>query len=88
MSNTAPVAYQATQTLVDSFHAQAFTQAGAQSVSIATRDAASTASRHNHQRAVLKESAIATSALLSRGRRRIPAAFNLEHPLMGPHPTD
>ena len=88
MSSTAPVTYEATQTLADPFHARVLSRAGAQSALGAITDAASTASRHNPQRAVSKERAIATSVLLSRGRQGAPAALDPEHPLMGPHPTD
>jgi hypothetical protein len=88
MSYAAPVTYEATQTPGDPFHAQVLSPAGAQSVLGAISDAVSTASRHNRQRAVSKESAIATSVLLSRGRRGVPAVLDPEHPLMGPHPTD
>ena len=88
MSYTAPVTYEATQTLADPFHAQVLSRAGAQSALGAITDAASTASGHNPQSVVSKEREIATSVLLSPGHRRVPAALDPEHPLMGPHPTD
>ncbi len=88
MSYTTPVTHEATQTHADPFHAEVLSPAGAHSVLGAITDAASAASRHNPQRAVSKEGAIATSVLLSRGRRSVPAALDPEHPLMGPHPTD
>ena len=88
MSYTAPVTYEATQTLADPFHAQMLSRAEALSALGAVADAASTNSRHDRHRAVSKENAIATSVLLSRGRQGVPAALDPEHPLMGPHPTD
>ena len=88
MSYTAPVTYEAMQTHADPFHAEVLSQAEAKSALGAITDAASTASRHNSQRAVSKERAIATSVLLSRDRQGAPAALDPEHPLMGPHPTD
>lgn len=88
MSYSAPATCEATQSLAHPFHAQVPSPAGTQSVLAATTDAASMASSQSRQRAVTKESAIATSVLLSRGRRRVPATLNSEHPLMGPHPTD
>lgn len=88
MSYTAPVTYEATQTLADPFNAQVLSRAGAQPALAAFADATSIASGHNRQRAMSQESSMATSKLLSRGRQRVPAALDLEHPLMGPHPTD
>ncbi len=88
MSYTAPVTYEATQTLADPFHAEVLSRVGAQSALGAITDAASIASRRDRQGAVSKERAVATSVLLSRGRQGVPTALDPEHPLMGPHPTD